>query len=109
MFVFLISPATFLNPYPTLFRQCIFFFASSSLEEDTRPLLSSARLNDDQRHAIERVLLCRDYALILGMPGTGKTTTIAELVRVLVAAGHSVLLTAFTHSAVDNILLKLVV
>ena len=41
------------------------------------------------------------------MPGTGKTTTIACLVEVLVAQGKSVLLTSYTHSAVDNILLKL--
>ena len=41
------------------------------------------------------------------MPGTGKTTTIARLVEVLVAQGMSVLLTSYTHSAVDNILLKL--
>lgn len=41
------------------------------------------------------------------MPGTGKTTTISCLVRVLVACGKSVLLTSYTHTAVDNILLKL--
>ena len=41
------------------------------------------------------------------MPGTGKTTTITCLVEVLVAQGKSVLLTSYTHSAVDNILLKL--
>ena len=42
------------------------------------------------------------------MPGTGKTTTIACLVQVLVARGYSVLLTSFTNSAVDNVLLKLI-
>lgn len=42
------------------------------------------------------------------MPGTGKTTTIARLVSALVAAGRTVLLTSFTHTALDNILLKLV-
>jgi DNA replication ATP-dependent helicase Dna2 len=66
-------------------------------------------LNDDQKAAIQKVLLSQDYCLILGMPGTGKTTTIAELVIVLYKAGFTVLLTAFTHSAVDNILLKLLV
>ena len=44
---------------------------------------------------------------MLGMPGTGKTTTIASLVQVLVARGCSVLLTSYTNSAVDNVLLKL--
>ena len=49
----------------------------------------------------------KDYALVLGMPGTGKTTTIAHIIRALVAQGKSVLLTSYTHTAVDNILLKL--
>ena len=54
-----------------------------------------------------QVLSSEDYVLILGLPGTGKTTTIACLVEVLVAQGKSVLLTSYTHSAVDNVLLKL--
>ncbi|KAJ3062291.1 Tripartite DNA replication factor, partial [Podochytrium sp. JEL0797] len=37
----------------------------------------------------------------------GKTTTIAQIIKALVARGKSVLLTAYTHSAVDNVLLKL--
>ena len=37
----------------------------------------------------------------------GKTSTIVALIRVLVRLNHSVLLTSYTHSAVDNILLKL--
>ncbi|GAA5863149.1 hypothetical protein JCM3774_001437 [Rhodotorula dairenensis] len=69
--------------------------------------VTPSRLNEDQRVAIERVLSAQDYALILGMPGTGKTTTTAEIIRALVRTGKSVLLTSYTHSAVDNILLKL--
>eukprot|EP00057_Strongylocentrotus_purpuratus_P020670 XP_011675144.1 PREDICTED: DNA replication ATP-dependent helicase/nuclease DNA2 [Strongylocentrotus purpuratus] len=64
-------------------------------------------LNEDQRAAIKAVLRSQDYTVIIGMPGTGKTTTIVALVRILVACGMSVLLTSYTHSAVDNILLKL--
>ena len=64
-------------------------------------------LNGRQVLALERVLGCEDYALILGMPGTGKTTTIALAVKALVAAGKSVLVTAYTNSAVDNIMRKL--
>jgi hypothetical protein len=37
----------------------------------------------------------------------GKTSTIVALVKVLNELGLSVLLTSYTHSAVDNILLKL--
>lgn len=64
-------------------------------------------LNVDQKKAIEKVMSARDYALVLGMPGTGKTTTIAHIIRALTSQGKSVLLTSHTHTAVDNILLKL--
>ncbi|RYP17541.1 hypothetical protein DL767_010001 [Monosporascus sp. MG133] len=70
-------------------------------------LADQGSLNIDQRAAIEKVMSANDYALVLGMPGTGKTTTIAHIIRALVRQGKSVLLTSYTHSAVDNILLKL--
>lgn len=41
------------------------------------------------------------------MPGTGKTTTISSIISMLVKLGKSVLLTSYTHTAVDNVLLKL--
>ncbi|KAJ3013117.1 Tripartite DNA replication factor [Thoreauomyces humboldtii] len=68
---------------------------------------ATTSLNDDQLKALNKVLGANDYTLILGMPGTGKTSTIAELIRMLVHRGKSVLLTSYTHSAVDNVLLKL--
>uniref|UniRef100_A0A8C0LQQ8 DNA replication ATP-dependent helicase/nuclease DNA2 n=1 Tax=Canis lupus dingo TaxID=286419 RepID=A0A8C0LQQ8_CANLU len=37
-------------------------------------------LNKPQRQAMKKVLLSKDYTLIVGMPGTGKTTTICTLV-----------------------------
>ncbi|KAJ7212100.1 DNA replication factor Dna2-domain-containing protein, partial [Mycena pura] len=64
-------------------------------------------LNANQRDAVHKVLIAQDYTLILGMPGTGKTTVIATIIKVLVGMGKTVLLTSYTHSAVDNILLKL--
>ncbi|KAI5291738.1 Tripartite DNA replication factor [Ascosphaera aggregata] len=68
--------------------------------------MSQTNLNVDQKNAIEKVLSAENYALVLGMPGTGKTTTIAHIIRALVSKGKSVLLTSYTHTAVDNILLK---
>lgn len=67
----------------------------------------SPRLNVDQQGAMTKVLTAKDYALILGMPGTGKSTTIVEIILALVKRGKSVLLTSYTHSAVDTIMLKL--
>ncbi|SPO24247.1 related to DNA2 - DNA helicase [Ustilago trichophora] len=68
---------------------------------------ADASVNDDQKLAIEKVLSAQDYALVLGMPGTGKTTTIAKLIELLVKLGKRILLTSYTHSAVDTILRKL--
>src|SRR5690606_26872801 len=64
-------------------------------------------LNEDQKAAIFKVMSAQDYALVLGMPGTGKTTTIAHIIRALVLQGKSVLLASYMHTAVDNILLKI--
>ena len=71
-------------------------------------LLETAKpLNSSQNLAMEKVLNAEDYALILGMPGTGKTTVITALIKALVDLGKTVFLTSYTHSAVDTILLKL--
>jgi hypothetical protein len=60
------------------------------------PILNSAffALNADQQRAVERVLCARDYALVLGMPGTGKTTTIVFCIRALIATGKSGIFTS---------------
>ncbi|TQE09067.1 hypothetical protein C1H46_005450 [Malus baccata] len=68
---------------------------------------SQRNLNDDQRRAILKILTAKDYALILGMPGTGKTSTMVHAVKALLIRGSSILLTSYTNSAVDNLLVKL--
>ena len=73
-----------------------------------KPSEIPASFNPDQTKAMEAVMSAKDYALILGMPGTGKTTTIAEIIKALVERGKTVLLASYTHSAVDTILSKLV-
>ena len=64
-------------------------------------------LNKVQQKAVVRSIMCESYCLIRGMPGTGKTTTIVGLVRLLARLGQSVLVVAYTNSAVDTILDKL--
>ncbi len=51
--------------------------------------------------------IAQDYALLLGMPGTGKSSTIACLVEHLVRLGKTVLITSYTHTALDHLLLKI--
>ncbi len=64
-------------------------------------------LNEQQNLAVERALQMRDYLLIHGPPGTGKTSVIAHIVRQLCQQGQRVLLAAFTNQAVDNMLKRL--
>ncbi|CAE6383406.1 unnamed protein product [Rhizoctonia solani] len=79
----------------------------TSTGDEKLPETRAKLLNPNQRAAIKLVLRAQDYALVLGMPGTGKTTMVVELIKELVRRGKSVLLTSYTHSAVDTILLKL--
>ena len=64
-------------------------------------------LNRVQQKAIFKTMMAEEFVLVKGMPGSGKTTMIVALVRLLVKMGKNVLLTSYTHSAVDNLLIKL--
>lgn len=65
------------------------------------------KLNKEQQKAVVKSILCNEYLLIKGPPGTGKTETTASLVKVFLAMGKTVLIAGHTHSSVDNILLRL--
>ncbi|CAG5044257.1 unnamed protein product [Parnassius apollo] len=64
-------------------------------------------LNIEQQRAVLKALAAEDYALLQGLPGTGKTQTISVLIQMLVALKLRVLVTAHTHSAVDTVLCRL--
>lgn len=74
--------------------------------EQDEPALH-AGLNESQRAAVRFALSSSDVALIHGPPGTGKTTTLVELIRREVRRGHRVLVCAPSNTAVDNLLEKL--
>lgn len=61
-----------------------------------------------QQKAIEAGIATPDYSLVLGPPGTGKTTVILEWVRYFVNQGKRVLVTSQNNKAVDNVLERLV-
>ncbi|WP_254278651.1 AAA domain-containing protein [Haloarcula marina] len=58
--------------------------------------------NEAQNEAVQLAVGAEDFALVHGPPGTGKTYTLARMVRALVERGDRVLLSAFTNRAVDN-------
>jgi ATP-dependent RNA/DNA helicase IGHMBP2 len=67
----------------------------------------SQRLNPSQHVAIRHALSANDLSIIHGPPGTGKTTTVVEVIRLLVARGERVLACAPSNTAVDNLLERL--
>ena len=74
---------------------------------DDNPLGES--LNESQREAVRFALSASDVAVIHGPPGTGKTTTLVELVRQAVRRGDKVLVCAPSNLAVDNLLERLLI
>lgn len=65
-------------------------------------------LNDSQQEAVRFALSANDLAVIHGPPGTGKTTTVVELIVQAVQRGQQVLACAPSNTAVDNLLDRLV-
>ena len=75
-------------------------------ESDVQPL--NENLNVTQQAAVRFTLAAEDLAIIHGPPGTGKTTTVVELIRQMARRGQTVLACAPSNLAVDNLLERLV-
>ncbi len=65
-------------------------------------------LNQSQIEAVQFALSAEDVAIIHGPPGTGKTTTLVELIQQIRRNGQSVLAVASSNLAVDNLLERLI-
>lgn len=65
-------------------------------------------LNESQSRAVQFALSADDIAIIHGPPGTGKTTTVIELIIQAIERGDRVLACAPSNTAVDNLLDRLV-
>nr|XP_033784276.1 DNA-binding protein SMUBP-2 [Geotrypetes seraphini] len=82
----------------------LFGHSISSLPGTTEPLLfSNKSLNGSQKTAVSFALSQRELAIIHGPPGTGKTTTVVELIIQAVKQGLKVLCCAPSNVAVDNL------
>lgn len=76
---------------------------SASMAEAGRFVPQRETLNPSQRRAVQAGLASEDLVLIHGPPGTGKTSTLVELIAQLVARGNRVLACAPSNVAVDNL------
>jgi ATP-dependent RNA/DNA helicase IGHMBP2 len=72
--------------------------ASFEKNKLTSPVL---HLNPSQNKAVELILNTNDYGVVHGPPGTGKTTTLVEAIRLTLQTEKQVLVCAPTNTAVD--------
>jgi len=69
-------------------------------------LASKTNLNTTQKEAFAKAYATKNYFLIQGPPGTGKTWLLAHLAYQFAIEGKKVLITAPTHTAINNALQK---
>ncbi|NXY14205.1 SMBP2 protein, partial [Atrichornis clamosus] len=86
----------------------LFFSSAPRAFPETKPLeLLNASLDASQREAVSFSLAQRELAIIHGPPGTGKTTTLVEIILQAVQQGLKVLCCAPSNVAVDNLVERL--
>ncbi|XP_033917503.1 DNA-binding protein SMUBP-2 isoform X2 [Melopsittacus undulatus] len=86
----------------------LFFSAEPRAFSETKPLqLYNTSLDASQREAVSFSLAQRELAIIHGPPGTGKTTTLVEIILQAVQQGLKVLCCAPSNVAVDNLVERL--
>lgn len=70
-----------------------------------KPIPKIDGLTGEQKRVLQKIISCRDYFLLWGPPGTGKTSVVIKnLIRLLVEEeGETILLMAYTNRAVDEI------
>ncbi len=67
----------------------------------------NTKLNKSQQEAVIMSLAARDFFLIHGPPGTGKTITCVEVIAQLIKRGNKILTAADSNVAVDNLVERL--
>lgn len=72
-----------------------------------RTRLAAAGLNEAQVEAGAAAIATESLALVQGPPGTGKTLLLAHVIAALCGAGCRIVVSAYTHRAVDNALLAI--
>ena len=74
------------------------------VEAAARRMARESDLDPSQREAFALALGADPVHLVQGPPGSGKTRLLVALLRAFVARGERILVTAFTHQAINNVL-----
>ncbi|GAA4469625.1 AAA domain-containing protein [Nibrella saemangeumensis] len=73
-----------------------------------RPALSLPQLNPSQQAAVNQILAANELAIVHGPPGTGKTTTLVQAIKILIRQDNQkMLVVAPSNTAVDLLSEKL--
>jgi len=63
---------------------------------------------NEQREFVKKCLSTKDFAILEGPPGSGKTTTLLEFVAQAAVRRKRILIVASTHVAIDNLMERLI-
>ena len=77
------------------------------LDADDNLTFFNGKLDTSQKEAVEFCLKQKEVGIVHGPPGTGKTTTVVEIIRQAVRSGDKVLVCAPSNVAVDNLVERL--
>jgi superfamily I DNA and/or RNA helicase len=88
-------------------RDVLLGTADATFDASEPPPILDNGLNATQIATVGFALGARDVALVHGPPGTGKTTTLVEIIRSAVRQGQKVLACGPSNMAVDNLLERL--
>ncbi len=66
-----------------------------------------SKLNRSQNAAVQKIISAKDIAIIHGPPGTGKTTTLVQAIRLTLQTEKQVLVCSSSNTAVDLLTEKL--
>jgi len=83
--------------------------SSAAHDLDLTPAMAfhNAGLDASQRRAVDLAVRATDCFLILGPPGSGKTTTVVEVIHQLLRTSNKILVCTPSNVAADNIVEKL--
>lgn len=84
-------------------RKVLFGDEAPAFDRPVELTFFDTALEAAQRDAASRALRARTVSLVHGPPGTGKTRTLVEIVRQMVARGERVLCAAASNAATDHL------